>query len=167
MRNLVINTSSSLFFAKVGLFPHLLKEFKLITSEEIMEEFEEGEQIGYKDAKMIVSYFKQGKIEVTKARTTQRIMKEFNIKNPDASIVSLAQELNCFLATEDRQIEKICLIMQIKITNAALLIYLLWLKGEFKDKQAFLLLDLLIRNGYNKEICLKIKEKIIQGDKDV
>ena len=161
MNKLIINTSSSLFFTKIGLIPHLLKYFKLTTSKEILEEIKEGEQIGFRDAKILMGYFKQAKISVVQTKKTQNIVKEFKIKKADASVISLAQELNCFLSTEDRQIEKICLITQTKITNTALLLYFLWKKNEFSNNQIFLLLDLLIRNGYNKEICLKIKEKII------
>lgn len=167
MEKLVVNTSSSLFFTKVGLIPHLLNNFKLTASKEIFEEIKEGEQIGYKDAKIIMQYFDDRKIEVVKAKKTQSIVKEFDIKPADASVISLAQEVDCFLATEDRQIEKICLITQTKITNTALLIYFLWKRNELSDERTFLLLDLIVRNGYNKEICLKIKEKIIKGDKNV
>lgn len=167
MNRLVINTSSSLFFIKIGLIPCLLRNFKLITSKEILKEIKEGEQIGFKDAKIMMQYLDEAKIEVINAKQTQRIIKEFNIKEADASVISLAKELNCFLATEDRQIEKISLITQAKVTNTALLVYFLWQKKEFKDKQALLLLDLLIRNGYNKDVCLKIKEKIFQGEKNV
>lgn len=167
LEKLVMNTSSSLFFTKVGLIPLLFKNFKLITSEEIFKELKEGGQIGYKDAKIVMQYMNEKKIEIIKTKKTQSIAKEFKIKNIDASVISLAQESNCFLATEDRQIEKICLITQTHITNTALLIYLLWQQNKINDDRALLLLELLVRNGYNKEICLKIKEKIIQGEKNV
>ena len=167
MNKLIINTSSSLFFVKVGLIPYLLKYFKLITSKEILEEIKEGEQIGFRDAEILMEYLNQAKIGIFQTKKTKNIIKEFKIKQADASVISLAQELDCFLATEDRQIEKICLITQTKITNTAILIFHLWKKSEFSDEQTFLLLDLLVRNGYNKEVCLKIKEKIIQGDKNV
>lgn len=167
MKRIIINSSSSLFFTKVGLIPLLLKNFKLITSEEIFKEIKEGEQLGYKDAKIVMQYLNGKKIEVVKTKKTKNIAKEFNIKNIDASVISLAQELKCFLATEDRQIEKICLATQTNIINTALLIYLIWKNNEISDERAFLLLELLIRNGYNKDICLQIKEKIIKGDKNV
>jgi len=167
MNRLVINTSSSLFFTKIGLILHLLKIFKLAASEEIYDEIREGEELGFRDAKILMQFFDNKKIEIFKTKKTQNFIKEFNIKKTDASVISLAQEMDCFLATEDRQIEKICLITQTKITNTALLIYLLWKRNEFSNEQTLLLLDLLIRNGYNKEICLKIKEKVIKEDKNV
>lgn len=163
LEKLVMNTSSSLFFTKVGLIPLLLKNFKLITSEEIFKELKEGDQTGYKDAKIVMQYLNEKRVEVIKAKKTKGIAEEFKIKSIDASVISLAQELNCFLATEDRQIEKICLITQTRITNTALLIYFLLRHNKINDDRALLLLELLVRNGYNKEICLKIKEKIIQG----
>lgn len=164
---LVINTSSSLFFVKIGLIPLLLNTFKLITSKEVHEELKEGEEIGYKDAKLIMQYITDTRIEVFKAKKTKEIAKEYNIKTADASVIALAKELNCFMATEDKQIEKICLITQTKATNTAILIYFLWQKKKLSNDQTFLLLDLLVRNGYNKEACLKIKEKLIKGDKNV
>jgi len=167
MDKLVLNTSSSLFFVKIGLVPHLLKYFKLITSKEIFEEIKEGEQIGFRDAKLLNQYFDDKKISILKPERTQSIAKEFNIKFADASVISLAQESKCFLATEDKQIEKICLITQTKMANTASLIYFLWKKGEFSTNRTILLLDLLVRNGYNKEITLMIKEKVMRGDKNV
>lgn len=166
MNTLAINTSSSLFFIKIGLIPHLLKTFKLVASEEVYAEIKEGEQIGFKDAKILMQFFNDKKIEILKTKKTRNLIKCFNIKEMDASVISLAQELDCFVATEDRQIEKICLITQIKVTNTALLVYFLWKKKEFGNEQVLLLLDLLARNGYNKEVCLKITEKIVKGDKN-
>ncbi|MBI2136021.1 hypothetical protein HYU06_03050 [Candidatus Woesearchaeota archaeon] len=167
MKQLVINTSSSLFFTRIGLLPHLLRRFKIITTYKIYQEVKDGIDIGYRDAQILMQYFEDKKIEIFKAESTLKICNNFNIKETDASIIALAQEKNCFLASEDKQIEKICLITQTSITNTAILIYLLWQKNDFNDERVFLLLDLLLKNGYNKEICLKIKEKIIRGDKNV
>ena len=157
---IVLNTSSSLFFAKMGLIPHILKEFKIITTEEILKEIKDGDQIGFKDAKIILQYIEDKKIEIIKTKKINDITKEFKIKDEDASVISLAEEQNCFLATEERQIERICMLKQIKITNTVLIIYYLWQKKEFNKDQAYLLLDLLLRNGYNNSACSKIKEKI-------
>lgn len=162
-KRIVLNTSSGLFFTKIGLLPHILKYFTVITTEEIFEEVKEGTEIGFKDAKLLLHYFEEKKIEVMAAVKTLQIVKGFGIKKEDASVIALAEEQACFLATEDRQIEKICLLNQIKIVNAGLLLYYLWQKNEFRTEQALLLLELLMRNGYNKEICVKIKEKIMQG----
>ena len=165
MNQIVLNTSSSLFFTKIGLVSHLLKHFAFVTTPEIFEEIKIGEEIGFKDARIMMHYFETGKVKIIIAKKTEKIAKEFRIKTTDASVIALAQELGCFLATEDKQIEKICLLLQTKITNTAVLLHYLWQKDEFSDAQTFLLLDLLGRNGYNKETCLKIKEKIIGGGK--
>ena len=162
MKSLVINTSSSLFFTKIGLIPKLIKEFRLITTPEIYNELKEGEQIGYKDAKIIIQYIGEDKISMLNAKNTKEIAKQFGIKEIDASTIALAQEQNGLLATEDRQIEKICLITQTKITNTVVLIYYLWKKRRLNYEQALLLLELLVKQGYNKEACIKIKGKIIQ-----
>ena len=165
-QTIVINTSSSLFFTKIGLFPHLLKYFRLVTSEEILEEVLEGQQIGFKDAKIVMQYFEDKKIDIIKTKQTKEVMKNFKIKHEDASVISLAKELDCILATEDRQIGKISMIENVKVTNTASLLYYLYRKKEFGNKQSLLLLDLMIKNGYNKEICMKIIDKIL-GDKNV
>ncbi len=119
MDKLVLNTSSSLFFTKIGLVSHLLKHFSFVTTKEIYTEIKEGEDIGFKDARIMMHYFEARKVAVIEAKKTAQIVKEFKIKNTDASVIALAQELDCFLATEDRQIEKICLLTQTKITNTA------------------------------------------------
>lgn len=167
MNRLILNTSSSLFFTKIGLVSHLLRHFIFITTPDIVKEIKQGEEIGFKDARIIKHFLEAGKIQVIKPKKTETIVKEFKIKNADASVIALAQELGEFLATEDRQMEKIGLLMQVKITNTAILLHYLWQKKEFSDVQTFLLLDLLIRNGYNRETCLKIKERIIKGDRHV
>lgn len=163
MNKLIINTSSSIFFTRVGLFPKLLKRFKLITTKEINNEIKEGADIGYKDAQIIEQYLNDNKIEIVEAKKTKDIIKQFKIKETDASVIALSIEQEALLATEDRQIEKICLLLEAKITNTAILIYYLWENKDIKLEQALLLLDLLVRQGYNKGIYLAIKEKIIRG----
>lgn len=161
MNKLIINTSSGIFFTKIGLFPKLLKRFKLITTKEIINEIKEGVDIGYKDAQIITQYLDDNKIEVIEVKTTKDIAKQFKIKETDASVIALSVEQEALLATEDKQIEKICLLLEAKITNTAVLIYYLWKNGDIATEQVLLLLDLLVREGYNKEIYLAIKEKII------
>lgn len=163
MKTLILNTSSSLYFTRIGIIPKLLKSFKLITTEEILQEIREGEELGFKDARIINQYIKDNKIEIKKTKNINLIAKNFKVKEADASVITLAQETNGYLATEDAQIEKICLAIQVNILNSAILTYYLWENKELSDEQAFLLLDLLVKNGYKKEICLKIKEKIIGG----
>jgi len=161
MNKLVINTSSSLYFTKIGLLPRLLKYFQLMTTEEVKSEVNEGQDIGYKDARIIKEYISEMKIRVEKVKGTNMIIREFGMRATDASVIALAKEASAFLATEDQQMEKVCLITQTKITNTALLVYYLWKKKEFDNEHALLLLDLLIRSGYNKEICLDMKERIV------
>jgi predicted nucleic acid-binding protein len=160
MKKIVINTSSSIYFTKIGLFPRLLRYFTIETTEEIQKEVNEGKDIGYKDAQIIKQYIDDNDIHIRKTKCNE-IAKEFGLKNADASVIALAEELSCPIATEDRQLEKVCLIRGTKVTNAAVLLYYLWCKKEFSNEQAYLLLDLLVRSGYNKEICFDIKRRIM------
>src|SRR3989338_1885229 len=164
MKLLIFNTSSSLYLTKVGLIPKLLKHFKIIATTDIEKEMKEGVERGYKDAQMIVRYFEEEKIKVVQARKSKEISKDFNIKEIDASVIALAQEQKGIVATEDRQIEKICLMTGTPVINTAVLIYILWKEQELNAEQSYLLLELLLRQGYNKEICLKMKEKIMQEE---
>lgn len=164
MKLLIFNTSSSLFLTKIGLIPKLLKHFKIIASEEIYSEMKEGAKIGYKDARMIVQYFEEGQIKIVNTSKSKEISRDFSIQEIDASVIALAQEKKGIVATEDRQIEKICLMNGTPVINTAVLIYILWKEGEFSTEQAHLLLELLLRQGYNKEIYLKIKEKIMKEE---
>lgn len=166
MKQLVINTSSSLYFTKIGLISHLLKHFELITTNEILKEVKNGEELGYRDAKIIMHYIDGKKIRIIEAKKTKNIELEFKIDLEDASVISLANELNCLLATEDRQMEKICLVTQTNVTNAAVLLYYLWEKRDFSKDQTLLLLDILDKSGYNKEIILQIKELVLKGEYD-
>ncbi|MBI4148603.1 hypothetical protein HY490_04900 [Candidatus Woesearchaeota archaeon] len=143
--------------------PHLLKKFVFVTTDEIADEMNNGQLLGFKDARIIMQYITDARIQKSRAKKTDTVMHEFHLHRADASVIALAQEVNGFLATEDRQIEKICLITQTKVTNTAALLYHLWKHKEFSNEQTLLLLDLLTRNGYNKEICLKLKEKVIGG----
>ncbi|MBI2139429.1 PIN domain-containing protein [Candidatus Woesearchaeota archaeon] len=157
---IVINTSSSLFISRLGLFPSLLKRFKAITTPEIAQEVREGKEIGYKDARIVADYLDRGQIEIQKAKGINEVIKEFSLHPADASVVALAHESGCSLATEDRQIERVCLIGQIGVTNTPLLIHSLWKKKVFAGDQALLLLDLLLRMGYNKSIIQLVKGNI-------
>ncbi|MBI4450370.1 hypothetical protein HY642_00210 [Candidatus Woesearchaeota archaeon] len=158
MSFIVLNTSSGIFFTRIGLLPHLLKHNKIITTKEVLEELHKGDDIGYKDARIILQYINDKKIQVRDAGQKESISKEFGIAGADASVIALAEQTDGFLATEDRQIEKIGMVRGIRITNSAVLVYGLWKQGEFGDAQARLLLDLLARSGYNKETCMKLRE---------
>lgn len=164
MEQLILNTSSSIYFVRLGLLQHLLKQWKMFTSEEIYAEIKDGEHIGYRDAQLLMHYFDDHKIEVRKAKKTKEFVKNFRLKEPDASVIALAQEYGGFLATEDRQIEKVCLLTQTNVINTAVLLYFLWQRKEFDNARVFLLLDLLVKQGYNKAICLNIKERILRGE---
>ena len=162
MKTLVFNTSSSLFLVKIGLIPKILQHFRVITSPEIEKEMKQGAELGYKDATMIAQFIAEQKIKVVDTRTSREMAKNFNLKEVDASVVALAQERSAIAATEDKQIEKICIATATPVVNTAVLLYTLWKEQELKSEQAYVLLDLLLRQGYNKEICLKIKEKIME-----
>ncbi len=162
MKTLILNTSSSLFLAKIGLIPKLLRHFKIIASPEIHLEMKTGAEMGYRDAQLLLRYFEEEKIRIVTTRKTKEISQDFNITKIDASVVALAQERNGIAATEDRQIEKICLATGTPVVNAAVLIYSLWKEQEVNTEQSKILLELLLRQGYNKEICLKMRERIMK-----
>ncbi len=166
MKPLILNTSSSLFFTKIGLLREVVEQFEVITTKEIYDEIFEGIEIGYRDARIVMQFIEDKKIKIITAKNTEKIEHEFKIKKEDASVIALAQEKESFLATEDRQIEKICIAMGIPIINAAAMVFLFWNRKKYTNTQAILLLDLLIKTGYNRQICVQIMEKILAGEKN-
>lgn len=157
-RGIVLDNSSSVFLAKLGLLKTLADIFNLITTDDIKKEIDEGAKEGYRDAHIRISLIQEGKIRIQKAESVNEIIKEYQLDKADASILSLAQETCHILATEDRQIRHISKLLKIRNTNTAALIYLLYKKKKLSKQQSFTLLDLLDKWNYNKETILKIKQ---------
>jgi len=157
-RGIVLDNSSSVFLAKLGLIKTLADMFSLITTEDIKKETEEGAKEGYRDANIRISFMQEGKIKVQKAESVSNIIKEHQLNKADASILSLAQETGYILATEDRQVRHISKLLKIKNTNTVALIYLLYKRKKLSKEQSFALLDLLDKWSYNKEMLLKAKQ---------
>lgn len=157
-RGIVLDNSSSVFLAKLGLLKTLADTFNLITTDDIKKEIYEGAKEGYRDAHIRISLIQEGKIQIQKAESINEIIKEYQLNKADASILSLAQETGHILATEDRQIRHISKLLKIRNTNTAVLIHVLYKKKKLSKQQSFMLLDLLDKWNYNKEMILKIKQ---------
>ena len=157
-RGIVLDNSSSVFLAKLGLIKTLAGMFNLITTEDIKKEIEEGVKEGYRDAHIRMGFIQEGMIKIQKPGSLSQIMKEYELHKADASILALAKETDYILATEDRQIKYLSKLLKIKNTNASILIHFLYKKKKLSKQQSFTLLDLLEKWSYNKEMILKIKQ---------
>src|SRR3989338_2712916 len=99
METLILNTSSSIYFAKTGLIRPLKKRFSFITTEQVFQEVQRGQEIGFGDAAIIRSYFDDGTIRISKTSHVDQVISEYRIKETDASIISLALEDKGILCT--------------------------------------------------------------------
>lgn len=165
MKKLALDNSSAVFLAKIGLLIKLSKFLQLITTVGIAEETNKGVEIGYRDAFIRQEMIKDGKIKIIKPNNADKIKKDYKLKEADAGIIALAFENDCLLATEDNVLQNTAKLLNIKITNTAALLYTFYTKGEISKDQCITIMDLLEHYGYNKEITLKMKEKLIRGDK--
>jgi len=161
MKSIVLNSSSGVFIAKLGLFKELLKFTEFITTEEVKEETQEGVERDYRDAFIRMDLIDENKIKIIKPKDVQNIIKKYKLDETDASVLVLAEEKNLPLATEDIQLRKIAQSLDVKIIDTAAFIYLLYKKGKLETKRALMLLDLLDHFGYKKETIVFIKEKIL------
>ena len=166
MKQLALDNSSAVFLAKIGLLPKLSKFFQLIITDKIAEETRKGIEKGYRDAFIREELIKNGKILVINPKNADKIEKDHKLKGADAGIISLADEKDCLLATEDIVLQNTAKSLNIKVTNTAALVYLFYAKEEISKGQCLTILDLLEQYGYNKEIILKIKEEIVKGDEN-
>lgn len=156
---IVLDNSSAVFLAKLGLFA--LMEHPFITTSEIENEIEEGVRRGYRDALIRKELIAIKKITIINPQDTTAVSQKYKLKVPDSSLIALAKERACLLATEDEQVRKIAKLESIVVTNAGALLYHAYTKGKIDKKNTLHFIELLEQSGYNKEAALKIKEKIL------
>lgn len=163
MKKIVLDNSSAIFLAKLGLYKSLEK-IALITTKEIEQEINKGVEAGYRDAFIRRDMIKQKRISVEEVKDIA-LKEKYQLGEADRSVIALAKKERCFLATEDEQIRKIARIEGVQVTNTATLIYYLYRKNNFEKKQALELLSLLSKWGYRKESIFIIKEKLMVNEK--
>ena len=164
---IALDSSSAIYLAKVGLLPKLLEiGVELLMTPEISEEIRKGAGKGYKDARIIEEFIRNKDIKEIGARTKKSIVRGINLKDADASILTLALEKSCLLATEDTTLQNTAKSLGVSITNTATLPYYIYTERQMQKHQCLMLLDLLEQYGYNKEITLKMKEEILKGGED-
>lgn len=168
MKVIALDSSSAIYLAKIGLLPKLLEiGVELLTTSEVSEEIKKGAEKGYKDARIIEEFIKNKDIKETSVKKKEGTAKNANLKGADASIMALAVEKSCLLATEDSTLQNIAESVGVSITNTATLLYHIYKENHMAKQQCIMLLDLLGQYGYNKEIILEIKEEIIEeGESD-
>lgn len=168
MKIIALDSSSAIYLAKIGLLPKLLEiGVDLLTTSEISEEIRKGAEKGYKDARIIGESIKNTDIKETGVKKKEGTAKNTSLKGADASIMALAVEKSCLLATEDSTLQGVAESVGVSITNTATLLYHIYKEKQIAKKQCIMLLNLLGQYGYNKEIILEIKEKIIEeGESD-
>ena len=164
----MLDSSSAIYLAILGMLPKILEaDAELIITKEIASEIAEGVEKGYKDAFIIEELIKNRKIKVKSTTTKERMKRDYNLKDADASVVALAMENDCLLATEDGTLQNLAKSLGLKITNTATLLDYAYGKGQLLKKQCLMLLELLAHYGYNKELILKVKERILtEGESD-
>lgn len=168
MKAIAIDSSSAIYLAKVGLLQKLLAmRVELLTTAEISEEIRKSAEKGYKDARIIEDLIRSKKVMETRIKTKESVKRDSSLKDADASIVALAAERNCLLATEDSTLQNVAKSLGISVTNTAILLYYIYKEGQMAKLQCAMLLDLLEQHGYNKEITLKIREEMLkEGESD-
>ena len=158
---IALDSSSAIYLAKTGLLPKLLEiGVELLTTSEISEEIKKGAEKGYKDARIISEFIKNEEIKEIGVKAKES--KDIGLRGADASIVALALEKSCLLASEDTALQNTAKSLGASITNTAALLHHIYKERQISKQQCVMLLDLLEQYGYNKEIALKMKEEILK-----
>jgi rRNA-processing protein FCF1 len=163
MKKIILDNSSAIFLARLGLFG-VLSDITFITTKEIEQEINEGMKKGYRDAYIRKNLLKNGKIKIEKSSICG-LEEKYKLHKADMSIVALAKKHSCHLATEDQQVQRVCRIEGIKVVNTAALIYYLYKQHKIERKQGLELLNLLGKWGYKKEAIIAVKEELL-GDEE-
>ena len=165
---IALDSSSAIYLAKTGLLPKLLEiRVELLTTSEVAEEIKKGAEKGYKDARIIGEFIRNKEIKEISLKTKESIVKGIKFMDADASIVALALEKSCLLATEDATLQNTAKSLGASITNTAAVLHHIYKEKRISKQQCIMLLDLLEQYGYNKEIALKMKEEILnEGEKN-
>ena len=163
MKALALDNSSAIYLAKLGMLPKLLgMQIELLTTKEIEAETKKGVEKGYRDAFIRDDFIRNKKIKITGTKIKEEIKSKYKLKDADASIIALALEKDCLLATEDGTLQSIAKSLGAKITNAAALLYYTYEKGQLRKQQCLMLLDLLEHYGYSKELTIRVREQILE-----
>ena len=163
MKVIALDSSSAIYLAKIGLLPKLLEiGVELLTTSEISEEIKKGAEKGYKDARIIWGFIRNKEIKEIGVKAKESAVKGVGLRGADASIVALALEKSCLLASEDTALQNTAKSLGAGITNTAALLHHIYKEKQMPKRQCVMLLDLLEQYGYNKEITLKMKEEILK-----
>lgn len=167
MKEIALDNSTAVFLAKLGLFPLLLKQgVRFITTPEIEKEVEAGVAQGYRDAVIRKQLMEENKIKVVAAKDAEKVQRAWGLGTADASIIALAMEGDCVLATEDAALQNLAKAHGIELTIAAALVEYLYTTKGIPNDQALLLCNLLEIHRYSKSIVIKVRERIMRGGND-
>ncbi|MFH1391755.1 MAG: hypothetical protein ABIH20_05575 [Candidatus Diapherotrites archaeon] len=161
---LVVDASTLILLAKTELLDLFieLNPNRMVISQEVKNEATRKKSF---DASLIKKRITDGKIILKKPKnkkTTERIMKDFNLHKGEAETIALCLEMNYKgIATDDYAAMKACTVLEIKYISSLAILLKLAEKKMLDSQQANLKLENLEHYGrYSKEIIEDFREKL-------
>lgn len=125
--------------AKITLLEKSCGYFRnVVIPKMVYEEILMGKEKGYPDAKLIADFVKMGKMAVKQIKSVEMVKKaeEFNIKRGEAEAIALYwQEKADYIATDDYNVRKKSMLLDIKVIGTPAIILKLYKEGLIKKNK--------------------------------
>lgn len=163
MRDIVFDSSTLILLAKITLLRDVASKSRCIITETVEDECAIKDTF---DAKVIKELVKEKVIEIERVKTKEleKIRRDFNIEEGEASSLVLAIKEKCILATDDKPTIKACTILNVDFLTAVHFLVRAYKKRLVDKKSALEKLAALEKYGrYNTQIIEDAKQRI-EGD---
>lgn len=148
--NMVIDASSLILFAKADILRETAAIAALHTTEEVKSEVLAGAEKGRKDAWYLQELLKEGVITVdqTDKKMMERLGKDFNMGQGEASVITVALRSPMPLLTDDNKARKVGKVLGIEVLSSLDFPPLLYKKEIIPYEKAVICLEMLQKEGW-------------------
>lgn len=163
---IVFDSSTLILLAKIELLGKIAEQAQILITEEVKKESTRKESL---DAKLITSLIENGRIRIEKVnygRDKEKLQKDFNIGEGEASTLLLARKRHYALATDDGPTIKVCKIMGIKFITVVHFLIKAYESGILNKELSLAKLEKLRQFGrYSFSIIKDATKRISREDK--
>jgi len=163
---IVFDSSTLILLAKIELLGKIAQQTQILITEEVKKE---STRKGSLDARLITSLIENGQIRIEKVnygKDKEKLQKDFNIGEGEASVLLLARKRHCTLATDDGLTIKVCKILNVRFITAIHFLVKAYQSGLLSEEIALSKLEKLRKFGrYSSPIIENAVKRISKEDK--
>ncbi len=160
---IIADACTIILLAKSSVLESFAKNSKVNITEEVKEEVLKGKPKMFLDALLLERLLKERIIEAVKTdkTLTKKLMKDFNMGEGEASIITRGIKEGSIIATDNRQGRKVAQINNLPIIGSIEIIVNLYQKNKIDQDKATEALKILQRVGWFEQYLIeKAKEDI-------